>query len=49
MGFILLAKNVKMEVERRTTQLKLNTVGMMVENERGMQIPNPLLSVIDTL
>ena len=49
MDFILLAKNVKMEAEIRTTQLKLDTVGMMVENKRGTQIPNPLIYVIATL
>ena len=38
-----------MEADIRTTQAELDDVGMMVENKRGTPIPNPLLSVIDTL
>jgi len=49
MDLILLAKIVKMEADIRTAQLELDAVGMMVENKRGTQIPNPLISVIDTL
>ena len=49
MDFILLAKIVKMEADIRTAQVELDAVGMMVENKRGTQIPNPLVSVIDTL
>ena len=49
MDLILLAKIVKMEVDIRTAQVELDAVGMMVENKRGTQIPNPLVSVIDTL
>ena len=49
MDLILLAKIVKMEADIRTAQVELDTVGMMVENKRGTQIPNPLISVIDTL
>ena len=29
--------------------VELDAVSMMVENKRGTQIPNPLISVIDTL
>ena len=29
--------------------MELDAVGMMVENKRGTQIQNPLISVIDTL
>ena len=47
--FILLSKIVKMEVGIRVTQVELDAVGMVVENKRGTQIPNPLISVIDTL
>ena len=38
-----------MEVGIRVAQVELDAVGMMVENKRGTQIPNPLISVIDTL
>ena len=38
-----------MEADIRTAQTELDDVGMMVENKRGTPIPNPLLSVIDTL
>ena len=49
MDLILLAKIVKMEADIRAAQMELDAVGMMVENKRGTQIPNPLISVIDTL
>ena len=49
MGLILLAKIVCMEADIRTAQAELDNVSMMVENKRGTPIPNPLLSVIDTL
>ena len=38
-----------MEADIRTAQAELDEVGMKVENKRGTPIPNPLLSVIDTL
>ena len=49
MELILLAKIVKMEAGIRVAQVELDAVGMVVENKRGTQIPNPLISVIDTL
>ena len=49
MDLILLAKIVKMEADIRAAQVELDAVGMMVENKRGTQIPNPLISVIDPL
>ena len=49
MDLILLAKIVKMEADIRAAQMELDAVGMMVENKHGKQIPNPLISVIDTL
>ena len=49
MDLILLAKIVKMEADIRAAQVQLYVVGMMVEHKRGTQIPNPLISVIDTL
>ena len=49
MDLILLTKIVKMEAEIRAAQIELDAMGMMVENNRGAPIPNPFLSVIDTL
>ena len=49
MDLILLAKIVKMEVDIYAAQVELDAVGTMVENKRGTQIPNPLVSLIDTL
>ena len=45
----MLAKIVKMEADIRAAQVELDAVGMMVENKRGTQIPNPLISVIDKI
>ena len=49
MDLILLAKIVKMEADIRAAQVELDQMGMMIENKRGTPIPNPFLSVIDTL
>ena len=49
MDLILLAKIVKMEADIRAAQIELDSMGMMIENKRGTPIPNPFLSVIDTL
>ena len=49
MDLIMLAKTTKMEADNRATQVKLDATGMMFGNKRGTQIPNPLISVIDTL
>ena len=49
MDLILLGKIVKMEADIWAAQVELDAVGMMVENKRGTQIPNPLISVINTL
>ena len=49
MDLIFLAKIVKMEADIRAAQIELDAMGMMVENKCGTPIPNPLLSVIDTL
>ena len=38
-----------MEADIRAAQIELDAMGMMIENKRGTPIPNPLLSVIDTL
>ena len=45
----LLAKIVKMEADIRAAQIELDAMGMMIENKRGTPVPNPFLSVIDTL
>ena len=44
-----MAKIVRIEADIRTAQAELDTVGIMVERKRGTQIPNPMISVIDTL
>ena len=44
-----MSKIVKMEADIRAAQIELDAMGMMVENNRGAPIPNPFLSVIDTL
>ena len=49
MDCILLAKIVKMEADIHAAQVELDAVGMMVQNKRGTQIPNPLISMIDTV
>ena len=49
MDLIWLAKILRMEANIRTAQTELDDVGMIVENKRGTPIPNPLLSVINTL
>ena len=37
-----------METDIRAAQVELDAVGIMVANKRGTQIPNPLISVINT-
>ena len=49
MDLILLAKIVKMEADIRAAHIELDAMGMMIENKRRTPIPNPFLSVIDTL
>ena len=49
MDLTLLAKIVKMEAHIVAAQVELDAVGVMVENKRGTRIPNPPISVIDTL
>ena len=49
MDLLLLAKVVKMEADIREYQAQLEAQGAIVENQRGTQIPNPLLSIIDTV
>ena len=49
MDLILLAKVVRMEADIRNYQAQIETQGAIVENQRGTQIPNPLLTIIDTV
>jgi len=49
MDLLLLAKVVRMEADIRSYDSKLNDQGEIVENQRGTQIPNPLLAIIDTV
>jgi len=49
MDLIFLAKIVKMEANIRAAQIELDAIEMMIENNRGTPIPNPFLSVIETL
>ena len=44
-----MAKIVRMEADIPTAQSELDAVGMMVENNRVIQIPKPMISVIETL
>ena len=49
MDLLLLAKVVRMEADIRKHQGTLDRSGVLIENNRGTLIPNPLLSVVDTL
>ena len=49
MDLLLLAKVVRMEADIRKHQEMLDRTGVLKENKRGTVIPNPLLSVVDTL
>ena len=49
MDTLLLAKVVRMEADIRKHQTVLDRTGVLIENKRGTPIPNPLLTVIDTL
>lgn len=49
MDLLLLAKVVRMEADIRNYQSQVEAQGSIVENQRGTQIPNPLLAIIDTV
>jgi len=49
MDLILLAKVVRMEADIRRHQTSIENEGWIVENTRGTQIPNPFISIIDTI
>ena len=49
MELVMQAKFVKIESDIRAAQVEMDADGMMFENNRGTQIPNLLIAVIDTL
>ena len=49
MDLLLLAKVVRMEADIRKHQDVLDRSGVLIKNQRGTMIPNPLIAVIDTL
>lgn len=49
MDLLLLAKVVRMEADIRRHQDVLDRSGVLIKNQRGTMIPNPLIAVIDTL
>ena len=49
MDLLLLAKVVRMEADLREYQSQVEAHGTIIENQRGTPIPNPLLSIIDTV
>jgi hypothetical protein len=49
MDLLLLAKVVRMEADIRKHQDTLDRSGVLIKNKRETLIPNPLISVIDTL
>lgn len=49
MDLLLLAKVVRMEADIRQHQETLDRSGVLIQNKRGTLVPNPLISVIDTL
>jgi hypothetical protein len=49
LDLLLLAKIVRMEADIRRYQHTLDVEGVMLTNQRGTQIVNPIISVIDTL
>ena len=49
MDLILLAKVVTIENNIRQNQQALNEQGVLIENQKGTPIENPLLRVVDTL
>ena len=49
MDLLLLAKVVRMEADISRHQDVLDRSGVLIKNQRGTMIPNPLISVIDTL
>ena len=49
MDLLLLAKVVRMEADIRQCQRELDIGGIIIVNQSGTPIPNPMLTVVDTL
>ena len=49
MELIFLAKIVKIEADIHAAQIELNAMGIIIENKCSNPIPNPRLSVIETI
>lgn len=49
MDLLLLVKIVQMEADIRGYKKTLDRSGVLIQNKRGTLVPNPLLTVIDTL
>ena len=49
LDLVLLAKAVRVESDIRKHQILLDQSGPGIKNPRGTPIPNPLISIIDTL
>ncbi len=49
LDLVLLAKAVRVESDIRKHQVLLDQSGPVIKNPRGTPIPNPLISIIDTL
>jgi hypothetical protein len=46
---LLVAKAVRLEADIRKHQQSLDRTGIIVKNDRGTPIPNPLISIVDSL
>ena len=49
MDLLLLAKVVRMEADIRQHQNEIDVAGTLVEDKRGREVLNPMISVVDTL
>tara|TARA_S200002703_G_C3729694_1_gene224313 strand:- start:403 stop:873 length:471 start_codon:yes stop_codon:yes gene_type:complete len=49
MDLLLLAKVVRMEADIRKHQNEIDVAGTLVEDKRGREVLNPIISVVDTL
>jgi len=49
LDLVLLAKAVRVESDIRRHQIDLDRIGPIIKNQRGTPIPNPLITIIDTL
>lgn len=46
---LLIAKAVRLEADIRKHQKSLDKIGIIIKNDRGTPIPNPLIMIIDSL